>query len=971
MAPPDFILTLIKRFAEHREAYKNGHYNETQTRREFIDPLFEALGWDVANKQGHAQSYREVVHEDALKIGRATKAPDYSFRVGGKRKFFVEAKKPSIYLKDDPAPAYQLRRYAWSAKLPLSIVTDFEEFAVYDCRIRPYAGDSAATARLLYLTYDQYVAHWDEIAGIFSREAVLDGRFDRFAEANKQKRGTSEVDDAFLGDMENWRDVMARHLALRNPQLSQRELNFAVQITLDRIVFLRICEDRGIEPYGRLQSLLKTELTYSRLLTFFYEADQRYNSGLFYFNSEKSRNGDIDKFTPNLSIDDAILKTILKKLYYPDSPYEFSVISADILGQVYERFLGKIIRLTAGHRAKVEEKPEVRKAGGVFYTPVYIVNYIVKNTVGWLLDQCQTTAAASKLKILDPACGSGSFLIGAYQYLLDWHKEFYVKNNPQKHTKGKNPVLVEIGKNEWKLSITERKRILLANIFGVDIDPQAVEVTKLSLLLKVLEGEDKESLQAGLFKERVLPDLAHHIYCGNSLIGPDFYENEQASLLNDEDEMYRINVFDWNSAFSDIIKNGGFDAVIGNPPYGFHQIHAGYLKPYFKKLFESSIGSFEHYFLFYERALKLVNKNGIHGFISPVTWITIPSALSLRKFILNNFYLREISWLPEFVFRDAKVNTLISIIENKPANVVNINIYDELGFKSVPANKRSVSQEIFIKDNYTISIFSSRSDFAIINKIRLLSENLSEFSKPCSGYNPYEVGKGEAPNGGYHTKETVLTKPYHSDFQVTPEWKPEIVGRNLHRYHVNVTGKRWIKYGHWLAAPRDKDNFLGKRLLVQEITGGIDKRIVAAYYEGELYHSRDVIPIKIVNSAYNAFYLLGIINSKLISWYHLKKNPKAQKGLFPKVLVSDLAALPIRKLDLNIPGEARKHRDLVDLVQKMIALSNKLDKTQAPHPRQVIHRQIQIVDDQIDRLVYELYELTEDEIRLIEEKESL
>jgi type I restriction-modification system DNA methylase subunit len=495
MSIPPKVLELVERFEYNLEAYKQGKYNETQVRREFIDPFFKTLGWDVDNAQGYAEAYKEVVHEDAIKVGRATKAPDYSFRIGGVRKFFVEAKKPSVYIKEDIHPAYQLRRYAWSAKLPLSILTDFEEFAVYDCRIKPEKTDKASKARVLYLTYSEYSQQWEEIANIFSREAILKGSFDKYAESKKAKRGTAEVDVVFLQEIERWRDLLARNMALRNPRLTRRELNFAVQRTIDRIIFLRICEDRGIEDYGKLMALQNGTQVYERLLKLCYQADDRYNSGIFHFKTEREHQEAPDTLTPALQIDDKVLKDVLKNLYYPDSPYEFSVLPADILGQVYEQFLGKVIRLTAGHQAKVEEKPEVKKAGGVYYTPIYIVEYIVKNTVGKLLED-KTPKQAEKLHILDPACGSGSFLLGAYQYLLDWHRDVYLNDDPQKWAKGRSPRLYQNDRGEWKLTIEERKRILLNNIYGVDIDAQAVEVTKLSLLLKVLEGEDEQTLSS-------------------------------------------------------------------------------------------------------------------------------------------------------------------------------------------------------------------------------------------------------------------------------------------------------------------------------------------------------------------------------------------------------------------------------------------------------------------------------------------
>ncbi len=377
---PERIKKLAEVFHYNIESYKKGNYNETQVRREFIDPFFEELGWDIANKQGYAEAYKDVIHEDAVKVGGVTKAPDYCFRIGGVRKFFLEAKKPAVNIKEDIHPAYQLRRYGWSAKLPLSILTDFEEFAVYDCRVKPAVSDKASHSRILYMKYTDYIDKWDEIAGIFSREAILKGSFDKYAESQKTKKGTSEVDAAFLQEIERWRELLAENIALRNSELTQRELNFAVQQTVDRIVFLRICEDRGIENYGRLMALQKVENVYKKLFQLFRQADDKYNSGLFHFKKEKNRESS-DGLTPKLNIDDNVLKDIFKNLYYPDSPYEFSVLPADILGQVYEKFLGKVIRLTHEHHAVIEEKPEVRKSGGVYYTPTYIVDYIVKETV--------------------------------------------------------------------------------------------------------------------------------------------------------------------------------------------------------------------------------------------------------------------------------------------------------------------------------------------------------------------------------------------------------------------------------------------------------------------------------------------------------------------------------------------------------------------------------------------------------------
>ncbi|MFI5379919.1 MAG: restriction endonuclease subunit M, partial [Tepidisphaerales bacterium] len=378
---PSSVLDLIEKFNTQSELYKSPTYNEAQLRIDFINPMFKALGWDIDNTKGYAEAFREVVYEDAVMITGTTKSPDYSFRIGGERCFFLEAKKPAINIKDDVEPAYQLRRYGWSKKLPLSILTNFAEFAVYDCYPAPKYLDKASTARLMYFTYADYPQKWDEIAAIFSPEGIQHGAYHRYAESNK-KSGTQDFDDVFLDEMEDWRKKLASNLALRNELLDEPGLNFATQRIIDRIIFLRICEDRGVEPPFQLQALLSSDNVYPRLRGIFEKADQRYNSGLFHFHREKDRNETPDELTPGLEIDDAVLKQIIKRLYYPDSPYVFKEVAADILGNVYERFLGNVIHLTAGHRAKVEPKPEVRKAGGVYYTPKYIVDFIVHNTVG-------------------------------------------------------------------------------------------------------------------------------------------------------------------------------------------------------------------------------------------------------------------------------------------------------------------------------------------------------------------------------------------------------------------------------------------------------------------------------------------------------------------------------------------------------------------------------------------------------------
>jgi len=651
-APPR-IIELVETFDRNIETYHSQQYNETKLRREFIDPFFEELGWDVSNKQGYAPTYRDVIHEDAIKIGTATKAPDYGFCIGGVRKFFLEAKKPSINIGGDPHPAYQLRRYAWSAKLPVSILTDFEEFAVYDCQTRPKQTDGTSAARIMFLTYKDYIDKWDKIADIFSKEAVLKGSFDKFAISAKAKRGTTTVDKEFLAELEKWRADLARIIALRNITLSAHEINFAVQRTIDRIIFLRMCEDRGIEHYGQLQAISNGSRTYPRLCEVFERADEKYNSGLFYFHKERGRPEDPDELTLNLTIDDAPLGYILHSLYYPLCPYEFSVLPVEILGNVYEQFLGSVIQVSRGRRTKVEPKPEVKKAGGIYYTPDYIVDYIVKNTVGKLCEN-KTPKDISKLKILDPACGSGSFLLGAYTYLLNYHRDWYVENDTKKYTKQ----IYQGRGGLWFLTITEKKKILLNNIFGVDIDSSAVEVTKLSLLLKVLEGESQETLP---YRERALPDLGNNIKCGNSLIGTDFFGNPDIDSSDDELQQ-KINAFDWKEQFPEIFKQGGFDTVIGNPPYIPIETMGTGEKKYYQNHHVELQRKYDSSVVFILAMLAKLKPSGYLGFISSVAWQTGENFSKLREHLFDKAGVVSLVNLPFDVFRNAYVDTGVYIL---------------------------------------------------------------------------------------------------------------------------------------------------------------------------------------------------------------------------------------------------------------------------------------------------------------------
>ena len=1018
---PAIIHKLVETFGNNLEAYRSGK-NETELRREFLDKFFAALGWDVANEKGYDEAHKEVVHEFSVEVAGQGKKADYAFRTGYEKfDFLVEAKKPSVRVESSQEAAFQLRRYGWSAKLPVNILTDFEHFAVYDCRAKPSITDKASFGRILLVHYSEYVERWDEIAAIFSPEAVRKGSFAKYAEGTKGKKGTADVDDAFLQEIERWRDLLAKNIALRKKDLDIAGLNYAVQMTIDRIVFLRICEERGIEPENQLLDISAPtrpsatlphsevqewgrtgEGIYSQLCALFQRADTKYNSGLFHFKKEKGQASQADDLTLSLSIDDKVLKDIISNLYYPKSPYAFLYIPSDILGQVYERFLGKVIRLTDGHQAKVEEKPEVRKAGGVYYTPTYIVDYIVKNTVGKLLESREqgvvTPVDAAKLKIVDPACGSGTFLLGAYQYLLDWHLAWYTEHDPEKWVKA--GVLTPSGAGAppppnadepqsafgggrvgagagYRLTTARKKEILLNNLHGVDIDAQAVEVTKLSLLLKVLENA---SGQLGLGLERVLPDLGENIKCGNSLIGSDYFEGR---MFVDEEERARVNPFDWEHEFPAVFNprkaspkadelqsdwgevaggRRGFDAVIGNPPYGAYLY--GTEKNYLLSNYVCQNYQLDTYLLFLEKSINsLVRENGYIGMIIPNPWITNLLQTNTRKFVVENTKVTEIVHFKFPVFKRVTVDTQVVILQKgmpkgwTPTATIVEHPNDLLNGQNLQRIFHSQDKWLLLNGE-VINIFMKPKQLALAEKIKNNSGELETLFNVNIGIKPYQVGKGKPAQ----TKQTVKNRPFDSNIKTDSSFRLYLRGSDIKRYVINLLESRFIKYGEWLAEPRPAADFDAPEKILMRQTGDS----IVATLDVEQYLCLNNLHVIVPKDVpYSIKYVLGILNSTTVNWYYHSLNPEVGEAL-AEVKKTNVAKLPIRPINFTDPAEKAQHDKLVSLVEQMLAAHRSLSAAQTPGEKERLERQIAVTDRAIDALVYELYGLSEEEIRIVE-----
>jgi len=995
---------LVEHFSDNEQYYKSSKYKEDELRQEFINPFFKALGWDMDNEQGFAPQYREVIHEDRIEIQGKPKAPDYAFKVGSDRKFFVEAKASSVRVFSEIDPAFQLRRYAWSGQLPVSILTDFEEFSVYDTTIEPKHTDKSSVARIKYINYKDYIKEADYLWNTFSKEAVWKGSFDQFAK--REKKGSQLVDKSFLKEIELWRDLVAKDIA-NNNKLNIYELNSVVQKFIDRIIFLRIAEDRGIESYETLRNAVKSPDTYSQLLKIFSRADEKYNSSLFDLKK--------DELSTKIKISDKTLDRILNNLYYPKSPYEFSVIGVDILGSVYEQFLGKVIRLTKGGNAVIEEKPEVKKAGGVYYTPQYIVDYIVKNTVGELVKD-KTPKDVARLKIVDPACGSGSFLIGAYNYLLNWHHKYYVENDIEKNLKAKK--LFKDGEGNYFLSTQEKKNILLNNIHGVDIDPQAVEVTKLSLSLKMLEGENSETIntQYKLFADRILPDLSSNIKCGNSLIGSDYYSDKQISLLGDE-EIRKVNAFDWDKEFPLVFRYGGFDAVIGNPPYiriqGLQEDSPEQV-PYLKSKYESAKnGNIDIYVMFLEKALQIMNKTGLHGYILPHKFFQADFGENVRSLIAKDKSIRRVvSFKEKQIFENATTYTCLFFMKKQGADIIE---YSELDQQKNPEEYLKdlcfynlESSTIYSNNKWN---FSNPDVTNTLNKIRKQTNLLGDLVE--------KIFQGLATSADkiyvlkvleeYEDKYKVFSNQLQEELYIEKGFvKKFLMGKDVHRYedlmpksvvifpylvsdnNVKLMEIDYIRKNYplgfeylvknkpilekrehgkfkdlWWAfsRPQNLNQFEQRKLVMPDISGKPELTLD----EKNLYHTTTVYSLILKPQIKENYkYFLGLLNSSLF-WFYIVNTGTVLSGGYMRFKTNYLRPFPVKRIDWNNSKEVELYSKVVELVDNILSLRKGLTKdVLSNEKRELTSNQLSSMEKEINNIFYTLYNLDVDETELVE-----
>lgn len=601
----DDLQRLITQYQRNAKVYRNAKdYNEQDCRDEFISPLLECFGWDVHNKNGVAPQYKEVVVE---KFSNENQRPDYTLTLNGVSKIFVEAKKPSVDIRTEVSPAIQTRSYGWNAKHKIAVLTNFEDLMVFDTTNRPKTGDSATTSLYRCYHYLEYLEKYSEIHSLLSRKSVYSGKFDDFVNGNFQNvnRYAAEIDEIFLEQINQWRLEIGKYLYLNTEDYQDIDLlNDVVQEFINQIIFLRICEDRNLPLYKKLKDTAKNkEELQNSLLRVFKEANKRYNSKLF--------SGDNIIFDLN----NEIIFDMIMSLYYPQAPYLFNIIEPGILGKIYELFLTECLILENG-QIKLAVKKEY-KYRSVVSTPVEIVKYMVKAT---LESYCtgKTPKEIEKIQIADIACGSGIFLEEAYQYLVDYCVEWYMKNEPE--------YLLELSNGKRKLPLSDKKNILIKCIYGVDIDIHAVEVSKFSMLIKLIEDETLASVYEYV---PILPDLSANIKSGNSLISRNDLEKKEIAI----DLLRQIKPFEWE----EINGGKGFDIIVGNPPYvkteDIHVLESNIEFDIYKGKYRTAYKQFDKYFLFIERALGLLKSNGLLCYIVPNKFFKIGAGKELRQLL--------------------------------------------------------------------------------------------------------------------------------------------------------------------------------------------------------------------------------------------------------------------------------------------------------------------------------------------------
>ena len=994
------VIELVQTYSDNYPQFQRATYNETQVRVDFVNRFFKLLGWDVDNERGLPQHLREVTHEATVIVEEdgvhRSKKPDYSFRVGTDVLYFLETKKPAVNITVDAAPAFQLRRYGWSGNLKISVLTNFTDLYIYDCSIRPREGDDIGVAMIAHYHFDEYVEHFQEIYNMLSKEAVLEGEFEhRFGNIRSALR-REPFDQYFLDQIRNWRNMLGADILFNNPDIDVETLNIFVQRVLNRVIFLRICEDRCFEDYESLKAIT----TYQELRGLFAAADQKYDSGLFELLEED-----------RLTVSDAVIINIFQSLYYPNNSYEFGVIDPYIIGQIYELFLDEALIIREDGHIEAQEKPEVIDSQGTVNTPKNITDIIVEETLSPLYAGKRPEEVAH-YRIADICCGSGNFLLSAFEYIVNYHIEYYLNHDKDNAERSGNIYQLP-GSSNYVLSYEKKRSILQNNIFGVDIDPLAVEVAKFSLLLKALENSSLEEAEAFHRRThlRILPNLDENIKNGNSLVNMSYAQFDRTVYQNIP-LMNKLKMFDWNTEFG----NGKFDAIIGNPPYirvqnmvHYSKEEYNFYKSNYSPYVTAQTDTLDKYYLFIEKGLALLNNDGILGYIVPHKFMNIQAGVKLRELLTSSSAVRKILHFGTYqVFENRSTYTCILILtkqENTQFEIGFVQDWNQFLFNHntecatypeayitgqpwsfLPQNivtHLDAISESCVPLSTLVDIFVGLQTSADDIYIIYADSEDANYVYFHNGQREFKVEKGILRKGIYDIQITSYEKIAANCYIIFPykevNGKPVLYSLSemsenfpntlfyLSEYKEQLDRRKMTgrKEENWFAFGRSQSvrRFLAGEHLVWPVlsTGSnyvYDSEMIAftgggngPFYGMEMKNS----------SQESIFYIQAILNHWLMELL-VKSKASTFRGDYYSHGKQFIAALPIYKIDFGNPAEVAKHQHIVEMVHDIMRLKGQLATAPNAARRTVLQHAIMAINADLNKAIDELYQVESQEV---------
>lgn len=879
------IKNLVEKYREIESTGKLSAYNEAQTRNEFIEPMFEYLGWDMRN----LRNKREVITEESVSSGRV----DLSFQLQGMPVFFLEAKAIRINL-DEWKWAEQAINYSWNKSVSWAVLSDFEGVKIFNADLPP---KNLASNLFLELKFDEFEDRFDDL-WLLSKESFQAQELNLRAEKWRKSDKRTQVGQKLFEDLMSWRNLLTKQISKQNA-VNLEDLNEGVQTILDRLIFIRTAEDRKIVSPS-LEPLLKAKSAnlYNDLKKLFVDFDKAFNSKLF-------SQHNCDKW----EIESKTLSKIVSGLYLEENgyKYDFSVITADVLGGMYEQYLSFVQneKIDSAHKSK-------RKAQGIYYTPKIIVDFLLDESLEKLI---QRRTKGQPLRILDPACGSGSFLIAAYDRLIE----------------AQNRVA--------QTSLYDSFEILQGSLYGVDIDEQAVEVAQLNLLLKAL------------VEKTLLPTLQQNLKHGNSLIFGEPIELQDIFGA----EVYDNKPFNYSKEMPSVFTNGGFDLVIGNPPYVFARggSFENNVKEFYKDHYQVAQYQLNTYALFIERAFQLLKPGGYLAFIVPNTWLTIQTFSGLRKFLLENTSTLKIINIFDKVFSAANVDTCLLIAEKGTGGDVVLGEITNGGVEEIG----HFAKLDFTAPEYMINIALQKDveGMSIVKKISEKSKPLSDFCDVKTGLKAYQIGKGKPKQ----TEKQKANRVFHSQEKLDDSYMKYLEGRDVKRYLLGWGGQ-WLKYGKFLAEPRSMELFTGERILVRQIPSKPPYSINATIVDEPILNDINSMVIRNFQGV-SPKYVLGVINSKLSTYWFVNTFDKFQRKTFPQFKINELATFPI------FTASDREKESVIKLVDSIQESQQHLASVSEESSRyKEISKHLEALNTSLDKLIYEIADLTSDEVQIVE-----